>query len=214
MCCTQQAEKLLRTLPAEGFFAVGTGSSNGSGAGSNDTVGKVRKATMTVDLVSRSERDQKQSAVEDDMRRVLRDLPGVRVTVGNGGNGEKLDITLAGSDSGALETTAAALETQLRTLKGIGNVSSSAALQQPEVQFIPDSGKASALGVTAADVADAIRIGTYGDYSSSLPKLNLPERQIALRVRIDPSQRASMEDIGQLELSEAKEKSRLPHWAI
>ena len=196
----EQAEKLLRTLPAvtSVFSAVGTGSSNGGAAGGNDTAGKVRKATLTVDLVSRSDRAQKQAAVEDDMRRVLRDLPGARVAVGNGGNGEKLDITLAGSDSGALESTAAALEAQLRTLKGIGNVSSSAALQQPEVQFVPDSGRASALGVTAADVADAIRIGTYGDYSSSLPKLNLPERQIALRVRIDPSQRASIEDIGQL----------------
>src|SRR5450830_1219261 len=200
---TEQAEKLLRTLPTvtSVFSAVGTGSSNGGSAGGNDTAGKVRKATLTVDLVSRSDRDQKQSAVEDDMRQVLRDLPGARVAVGNGGNGEKLDITLAGSDSGTLESTAAALESQLRTLKGIGNVSSSAALQQPEVQFVPDSGRASALGVTAADVADAIRIGTYGDYSSSLPKLNLPERQIALRVRIDPSQRASIEDIGQLRVT-------------
>jgi len=196
----EQAEKLLRTLPTvtSVFSAVGTGSSNGGTAGGNDTAGKVRKATLTVDLVSRSDRDQKQSAVEDDMRRVLRALPGARVAVGNGGNGEKLEITLAGSDSGTLESTAAALEAQLRTLKGIGNVSSSAALQQPEVQFVPDSGRAAALGVTAADVADAIRIGTYGDYSSSLPKLNLPERQIALRVRIDPSQRASIDDIGQL----------------
>ncbi len=197
---TQQAEKLLRTLPAvtSVFSAVGTGNSNGSAAGGNDTVGQVRKATMTVDLASRSKRAQKQSAIEDDMRRVLRDLPGARVAVGNGGNGEKLDITLAGSDSGTLESAAAALETQLRTLKGIGNVSSSAALQQPEVQFTPDSGRASALGVTAADVASAIRVSTYGDYSSSLPKLNLPERQIGLRVRIDPSQRTSMDDIGQL----------------
>jgi len=196
----QQAQQLLRTLPAvtSVFSAVGTGNSNGSAAGSNDTVGKIRKATLTVDLASRHQRNQKQSGVEDDMRRVLRDLPGTRVAVGNGGNGEKLDITLAGSDSGALESAAAALETQLRTLKGIGNVSSSAALQQPELQFVPDSARASALGVTAADVADAIRIDTYGDYSSSLPKLNLPERQIALRVRIDPSQRTSLEEIGQL----------------
>ncbi|WP_211466871.1 efflux RND transporter permease subunit [Collimonas silvisoli] len=190
-----QAEQLLRTIPAVKtvFSAVGTGSS--------DTSGNVRKATLTVDLSPRSERKQKQSGVEEGMRMVLRNLPGTRVTVGGSNNGEKLDITLAGSDSGLLESAAAALEAQLRTLKGIGNVSSSAGLQQPEVQFKPDSARAASFGVTAGAVADAIRIGTYGDYSSSLPKLNLPERQIALRVQMDPSQRTSIDDIGQFRVA-------------
>ncbi len=78
----------------------------------------------------------------------------------------------------------------MRTGSGIGNVTSGAALQRPEVQFRPDPARAASLGVTAEAAADAIRIGTYGDYSTSLPKLNLPERQIALRARIDPALRA------------------------
>jgi multidrug efflux pump subunit AcrB len=197
------AEQLLRTLPAvkDVFVAVGNGGSSGSPISGSENTGDVRKATLTVDLAPRGQRSQKQAGIEDAMRHLLRELSGVRVSVGGGNNGEKLQITLAGSNSNALETAAAALEAQLRTLHGIGNVSSSAALQQPEVQFKPDAAHAAALGVTAEAVADAIRIGTYGDYSSSLPKLNLPERQIALRARIDPSQRASLDQIGQLRVA-------------
>jgi multidrug efflux pump subunit AcrB len=77
----------------------------------------------------------------------------------------------------------------LRTLKGIGNVTSSAALQAPQIQIKPDFGKAAALGVTSQAIADTLRIATNGDYSSLMPKLNLPERQIPIRVQLDPALR-------------------------
>ena len=109
-----------------------------------------------------------------------------------------LDITLAGDDPQVLAGAAAQAETQLRTLKGIGNVTSSASLQRPEIQVRPDTARAAALGVTAQALDDAMRLATYGDYSNSLPKLNLPERQIAIRVRMDPSVRENIEAIAQL----------------
>jgi multidrug efflux pump subunit AcrB len=121
--------------------------------------------------------------------------------VGGGGNGEKLEIVLAGNNSADLEAAATRLEAQLRGLHGIGNVSSSAALQQPEVQFHPNAARAASLGVTAQAVANVLRVGTYGDYSSMLPKLNLPERQVDLRVRIDPAQRNDLDAIGQLRVA-------------
>ena len=194
-----RAGQLLRALPGVKSVFISVGSGGGGGPmDSGGASGDVRKANLIVDLVSRGERDKKQSAVEDEIRNLLRQLPGSRVSVGGGGNGEKLAITLAGCDPGALESEAAALETQLRALNGIGNVSSSAALQQPEVQFKPDTAHAAALGVNAEAVATAIRISTLGDYSSALPKLNLPERQVDLRVRINRSQRESLDEIGQL----------------
>jgi multidrug efflux pump subunit AcrB len=55
--------------------------------------------------------------------------------------------------------------------------------------------------VTAQAVANVLRIGTYGDYSSALPKLNLPERQVDLRVRIDPAQRNDLDAMGQLRVA-------------
>ncbi|MGC5832092.1 efflux RND transporter permease subunit [Ralstonia pseudosolanacearum] len=198
-----QAEALIRRLPeVKGVFStVGSASDSSNPATGSSSTADVRTSTLVVDLVARGERKSKQSAVEEAIRHQLRDLPGVRVAVNNGGNGEKLQITLAGSDAASLESAAAALESQLRTLHGIGNVTSSAALQRPEVQFRPDPARASALGVTTEAAADAIRIGTYGAYSTSLPKLNLPERQIAIRARIDPALRQDLDAIGQLRVA-------------
>ncbi|API77879.1 efflux RND transporter permease subunit [Ralstonia pseudosolanacearum] len=198
-----QAEALIRRLPeVKGVFStVGSASDSSNPATGTSSTADVRTSTLVVDLVARGERKSKQSAVEEAIRHQLRDLPGVRVAVNNGGNGEKLQITLAGSDATSLESAAAALESQLRTLHGIGNVTSSAALQRPEVQFRPDPARAAALGVTTEAAANAIRIGTYGAYSTSLPKLNLPERQIAIRARIDPALRQDLDAIGQLRVA-------------
>ncbi|MHA6909721.1 efflux RND transporter permease subunit [Ralstonia pseudosolanacearum] len=198
-----QAEALIRRLPeVKGVFStVGSASDSSNPAAGASSTADVRTSTLVVDLVARGERKSKQSSVEEAIRHQLRDLPGVRVAVNNGGNGEKLQITLAGSDATSLDSAAAALESQLRTLHGIGNVTSSAALQRPEVQFRPDPARAAALGVTTEAAADAIRIGTYGAYSTSLPKLNLPERQIAIRARIDPALRQDLDAIGQLRVA-------------
>jgi multidrug efflux pump subunit AcrB len=209
---SMRAASLLGGLPdvRHVFVAVGSsGSGNSDPSGGSSDSGDVRKSTLTVDLAPRNERKHKQSAVEDEMRHVLRALPGVRVSVGGGGNGEKLEIVLAGNNSADLEAAAARLEAQLRGLHGIGNVSSSAALQQPEVQFHPNAARASSLGVTAQAVANVLRIGTYGDYSSALPKLNLPERQVDLRVRIDPAQRNDLDAMGQLRVAGDKGSATL-----
>ncbi|GLQ91493.1 efflux RND transporter permease subunit [Dyella acidisoli] len=198
-----QAETLIRQLPeVESVFAsIGRSNDDNDPVNGASSAADARTSTLIVDLVPRSKRSLKQPAVEDAIRAQLRDLPGVRVSVSNGGNGDKLQLTLGGNDAASLETVAAELEKQLRTLHGIGNVTSSAALQRPEVQYRIDPARAAALGVTGQATADAVRIGTYGDYSTSLPKLNLPERQIALRVRLDPALRQDLDAIGQLRVA-------------
>jgi multidrug efflux pump subunit AcrB len=198
-----RAGRLIGQLPEvkSVFASVGSSSDSSGPGGSSSTMSDVRSSTLIVDLIPRKERRRKQPQVEDAIRAQLRELPGARVSVNNGGNGEKMQITLAGSDSASLEAVAAELETQLRTLHGIGNVTSSAALQRPEVQFRIDPARAAALGVTAQAAADAVRVGTYGDYSTTLPKLNLPGRQIVLRVRLDPALRQDLDAIGQLRVA-------------
>lgn len=181
------------------FSAVGT-SSSGGGLDSTTTT-DVTKATLVVDLKDINKRGSKQSAIEDDIRRALSVLPGVRIEVGTGGNGTKLQLTLASDDPNALEQAASTLEDQLRTLKGIGSVTSSASLQAPEIQIRPDFAKAAALGITSDTIAEAVRVSTNGDYSAELPKLNLPQRQISIRVRFDPHSRRDIDAISQLQVA-------------
>ncbi|KAF1712838.1 efflux RND transporter permease subunit [Pseudoxanthomonas sacheonensis] len=195
---SQQAARLLRSLPEVSGVFVSAGTATTGGGMSAGSSADLTSATLTVDLVPRGDRKFKQSEVEAKMRDLLRDLPGVRVSIGGGNSGESLDITLASDDGDALTNTAAQVQDQLRTLRGIGNVTSGAALQRPEIQVRPDAAQAAALGVTSEALADAVRLATYGDYSTALPKLNLPERQIPIRVRMDPEVRDDLDAVSQL----------------
>ncbi|MBX8540315.1 efflux RND transporter permease subunit [Pseudomonas cichorii] len=188
-----------RLKPIQGirhiFAMAGTA---GSDAGDGATV---NRATLTVELARRQDRELSQTELEARMRDALRPLPGARISVGGDGNGEKLDIVLASEDGDLLERTALALEPQLRQLSGVGNIASSASLQAPEVQFRPDYTRAAQLGVTSQQIADTLRLATYGSYSSALGKINLSQRQVNLRVRMSPDLRGDLERIGQLRVN-------------
>ncbi|ACP23073.1 putative ACR/RND family transmembrane transporter (plasmid) [Sinorhizobium fredii NGR234] len=192
---TKKATDIVRKLPdvTHVFSAVGSASSGGGPDAT--TTSSVGTATLVVTLTAIDERDRKQSEIENDIRSALSLLPGVRVAVGGGGNGTQLDITLASDDPYALDSASTALEEQLRTLNGIGAVTSSAARQAPEVQITPDFARAAALGVTSSDIAEAVRVATDGEYSSALPKLNLPQRQVPIVVRFTPEARTNLDDI-------------------
>ncbi len=201
---TSQAAKIVLGLPevTHVFSSVGTASSGGGFESS--TTKDTATATLVVDLKKISDRDRKQPEIENDIRQALAALPGARIEVGTESNGTTLEITLASDDSGALEGAASALEEQLRSLQGIGAVTSSASLQAPEIQIVPDVDRASALGVTAEAISEAVRVATNGDYSSALAKLNLPQRQISIRVRFDPNNRTTLADIASLRVTGAR----------
>jgi multidrug efflux pump subunit AcrB len=76
-------------------------------------------------------------------------------------------------------------------------------LQRPEVHFRPDYARAAALGVSSQSIADMLRIATFGEYSATLAKINLSQRQVDIRVRLDPSARADLDTIGQLRVKGA-----------
>ncbi|TBG29824.1 efflux RND transporter permease subunit (plasmid) [Rhizobium leguminosarum] len=175
------------------FSSVGSASSGGGPDSS--TTSSVGSATIVAVLSPIGERDRKQSEIENDIRQALSVLPGVRVAVGGGGNGTKLEITLASDDANALDSASTALEEQLRTLQGIGAVTSTAARQAPDIQITPDFARAAALGVTSSAIAEAVRVATDGEYSADLPKLNLPQRQVPIVVRFSPETRTKLEDI-------------------
>ncbi|NTG22294.1 efflux RND transporter permease subunit [Agrobacterium rhizogenes] len=175
------------------FSSIGSVSSGGGPDVS--TTSDVGSATIVVVLTPIGERDRKQSEIENDIRQALSVLPGVRIEVGSGGDGTKLEITLASDDATVLDSAGTALEEQLRTLRGIGAVTSTASRQAPEIQITPDFARAAALGVTSNAIASAVRVATDGEYSSDLPKLNLPQRQVPIVVRFSPETRTSLDDI-------------------
>jgi multidrug efflux pump subunit AcrB len=172
----------------------------GGGAAGGDTfaaggAAESRKATLTVLLAERGTRPRKQG-IENNIRKALEDLPGLRSKVGLGGSGEKYVLALTGDDPVALAAAAVALESDLRTIPGLGSVASSASLVRPELTVMPDFARMADLGVTSTAIGETLRIATVGDYDASLPKLNLSQRQVPVVVRLSDDAR---NDISALE---------------
>jgi multidrug efflux pump subunit AcrB len=97
----------------------------------------------------------------------------VRYKVGLGGSGEKFILVLTGDDPQALTSAALAVEKDLRTIPGLGNIASTASLVRTEIAVRPDFARAADLGVTSSAIGETLRIATLGDYDVALPKLNL-----------------------------------------
>jgi multidrug efflux pump subunit AcrB len=169
------------------YTAIGGGSAGSDGfvsSGASET----RLATLTILLDERNKRPRKQE-IENKIREQLAALPGVRTKVGIGGSGEKFVLMLSGDDSVALSQASEMVTRDLRTIKGIGNIASTASLIRPEMIVRPDFAKAADLGVTSNAISETLRIATNGDYDFALSKLNLSQRQIPVVVQLAESGR-------------------------
>ena len=199
---TLDAAERVRTLLAGVPEVKRVFSSIGGGAsGDVFAVGaapEARKAVMTVVLAHRSERPGTQQTIEASIRERLAEVPGVRLTVGPQDTGVKMQLVLRSEDPAALAVAARDVERDLRTIPGIGNVSSSASLVRPEIIVRPDFARAADLGVTASGIAETVRVATAGDYDVGLPKLNLSERQVPIRVKLPDAVRADLAAIERL----------------
>ena len=180
----------------------------GGGAAGSDPfapagASEVRKATLTVLLSERGKRPRKQG-IENNIRAAMSTLPGVRSKVGLGGSGEKYQLVLAGEDPQALALAAAAVEKDLRTIPGLGSITSSASLIRSEIAVRPDFVRAADLGVTSSAIGDTLRIATVGDYDTAVAKLNLSQRQIPIIVKLEQTARQDLEVLGRLAIPGAK----------
>lgn len=183
------------------YTTVGGGSAGADpfAAGAAET----RKATLTILLADRGDRPRKQG-IENDIRKVLERLPGVRTKVGLGGSGEKYILAISGEDPQALATAALAIEKDLRTIPGLGQIASTASLIRPEIVVRPDFARAADLGVTSAAIGETLRIATSGDFDVSLPKLNLSQRQVPIVVKLKEEARQDLEVLERLTVPGAR----------
>jgi multidrug efflux pump subunit AcrB len=198
LAAAESVRKALAEVPdvRQVFSSVGGGASGDIFA--QGAAAEARRAVLTLALSHRTERSVTQQVVEARIRERLADQPGVRLTVGPQDTGVKMQLVLRSDDAAALAAAAREVERDLRTLRGIGNVSSSASLVRPEIIVRPDFARAADLGVTAAAIAETVRVATAGDYDASLPKLNLGERQVPIRVRLPDASRADLAELARL----------------
>jgi multidrug efflux pump subunit AcrB len=200
LALVKQAEGLVGKNPQVRtiYTAIGGGAS-GSDPFMPQGAAEVRKATLTINLTPRSERRGiSKQLVEAEFRRDLEALAGVRVRVGFGGSQEKYQLALSGDDGRTLAEHAQKVERELRSIPGVGNVTSSSSLVRPELEIRPDFTRAADLGVTSEAIADTLRVATSGDYDQALAKLNLSQRQVPIVVKLRDDARKNLDLVSRL----------------
>ncbi|NHZ39043.1 efflux RND transporter permease subunit [Massilia aquatica] len=178
------------------FSSIGGGSSGDAFAPGASA--EARRAVLTLTTLHRNDRKESMDQLERQIRAKLDQIPGARFNVGPADTGVKMQLVLRSEDPVALTAAAQQVEREMRTLKGVGNVSSSASLVRPEIIVRPDFAKAADMGVTAASIGETVRVATAGDYDTALTKMNLSERQVPIRVKLPDAVRADLSALGRL----------------
>lgn len=158
-----------------------------TGGASMSTTSTANSASITVNLVDKSDRDRSSQQVADDLRPYMQDLAGAEISVEASGTmdmssmtGDAISVTLRGDDYEKLSQTAEQLAGQLAALPGAIEVSSSASEQVPEVEITLNRANASRFGLTAATIGQAVRGELSGQTATQL-KVNGEEITVTVR---------------------------------
>ncbi len=191
----QRTRALLQEHPA-----VSTVLETVGGGGSSSSV---NQGVLYVNLVPKSDRPMSQKEFEQEMRAKFTEIPGARISfasTGGAGSSKDLSIVLKSNNPQELKMAADALESQMRQIPGLVEVSSSASLVKPEILIKPDPKRAADLGVSVQAIARTVSLATIGDIESNLAKFDLSDRQIPIRVQLAPEYRNNLQLLKNLEV--------------
>lgn len=203
---TQQLTQTLRARPevSSVYVSIGTTTTVGGPGGGGSILGEVRRATVVVNLVPRGDRKLTQQQFENEVGVLLAQVPGARVRFGaDGSSGAKYQLSLVGDNPDELSRAARQVEREMRGIPGLVNVASSANLTRPEIRITPKPDKAAELGVSAETIAAVARVATLGDIDQALPKFNLPDRQIPIRLMLVDESREDPQTLAALRVPTA-----------
>ena len=159
---------------------------------------EVRRATLLVQLVPKSERKRTQKEVEALVSDVFGSVPDTRSWFINERGERKLSFSILSKDGDALTAFVGTLEAELRKIDGFRNVASIGAIDRPEIRIVPRYDDAAAVGVTPEAIADTVRVATLGDVAANLAKFNAGDRLVPIRVQIEDRARTDLRQIEQL----------------
>ena len=172
--------------------------------GSNNAV---NKADLTADLTDKKTRmSQKQFSRQ--MVDQFAEIPGVRIGSGsnNGGgpsNGASYTLSLLSDNGPALEAAARKVEAEMRGVPGLAHVVNTASIARPEIVVTPKPDQAARAGVSAGAISQAVRVATIGDVDQNLPKYNLGDRQVPIRLRLNDEARGDIAVLQTLQVPSA-----------
>ncbi len=188
LAVTGRLSEALRTRPEVDHVLVSAGGQ-----------GDIRKANLFIKLVPRGDRTMSQKQFETSMRPAMLAVPGIRFSfAGTGFSDKDVSVILSGDEGPELETASERLLTEVATIPSVVNVSSTASLQRPEVLIKPMFDRAAREGVSVQQIGRVAMLATLGDLDQNLAKFDMGDRQVPIRVQLDPEARDNIETIRNL----------------
>ncbi len=191
---TDQMVEVLKTIPeVRSVFVLG---------GSTPTGGlEVRKASLFVNLVPKTERALPQKTIKTIISDKLADIPDTRAWFVNERGERELSFSMLSHSGEDLNDAVRKLEGALRQVPGFKNVAADAALDRPELRVVPKFDVAARLGVAPSKIAETIRVATIGDIDANLAKFNAGDRLVPIRVQIEEDARTDMQRLQNLRVT-------------
>jgi HAE1 family hydrophobic/amphiphilic exporter-1 len=173
----------------------------------------VDEATIYVRLAEKADRDRSQQEIEQALRSEIQRLSGVTVSLATSGFGteKQIQLQLRGPDVDVLNELAERIADEVRQVPGAVDVGLSTKGQRPELSVELARDLAGTLGVTAMQVAQALRPAFAGVDAGDWIDPQGETRDVTVRLR--PESRESPADLERLPLtvqSPAGETSIVP----
>ncbi|MDJ0678455.1 MAG: efflux RND transporter permease subunit [Xenococcaceae cyanobacterium MO_167.B52] len=188
----KEIEAILQQNPAVSSVFSNSGSEN-----------KVNSAEIFVNLVPKEQRNITQQAFQQEMGKEFEAIPGARISFrsqGAGGSSKDVSLILRSDNPESLARVANDLETQMREIPQLLAVTSSQSLVKPEIVIQPNPERAKDLGVSVEAIASTASLALIGDNDFNLAKFSLSDRQIPIRVQIDPNKTTSINTLKDLRI--------------
>ncbi len=165
---------------------------------------EVRRATLTIQFVHKTQRAKKQKELEAEILRELSDIPDIRFWRLNENGQRGLTLLVTGDDPAVTAEISTRLASEMRTLPTVQGVVSTAALDRAEIRIRPRVDLAADLGVSTDTIAETLRVATIGDIGANLAKFDVGTRQIPIRVQLDARARTEAQTLETLKVPTAR----------
>ena len=159
--------------------------------------------SLIVPTVENHGRIRSQNQIEVDVFDRLATIPDIRALKLNDRGDRDISYSVLAANDADLNTAVTTLETALRGEPTLTGLTSEGALPRPEVQITPRPDEAARLGVTAAAIAQTLRIATMGDLDAALAQVSLDNRLIPVRVQMADLAREDLNRIAALKVQTA-----------
>lgn len=189
----KKAEEIIRSTPEVKtvFYAQGFG-------------GEVNKGLMFIGLKEKSERGKIQQEIMAEVRKKLRNIPGLKGTaedvslIGGGQRVVPIQYSIRGRDLSALQTYAGQIVSEFSKLPGIVDIDTSLETGKPEVRVFIDRDKAADLDVDIGSIAETVNFLIGGEMDVTKFKDEARGRRYDVRMRLESGDRSNPDDIGRL----------------